>query len=245
VRLRAPKESTVVDGPTLMKFRLSLAAVIAMALLSVWLLRRGAESATASGAPGSGEESAGEFGRTGASSGERTGAAATSPTSTAVAPGAQTLDREKRDAIRALIWKSFGQAMPDAAPLPKEAYVLPDLPPWPEGPSDAGGGIEAKYIQEHVRNEFFPVARQCYASLAERVPDAGGTVDLAFNIVGNANIGGVVEQVDVLNKSTLRDPEFVACMRQSFLSVTFPPPEGGGMVSVEYPIQFDPGEESD
>jgi hypothetical protein len=89
------------------------------------------------------------------------------------------------------------------------------------------------------------VARQCYASLAERVPDAGGTINLAFNIVGNKNIGGIVEQVDVLNKSTLRDPEFVDCMRQSFLSVTFPPPEGGGMVSVEYPIQFDPGDESD
>ena len=68
---------------------------------------------------------------------------------------------------------------------------------------------------------------------------------LAFDIVGNQNIGGIVEQVDVLDKSTLRDPEFIDCMRQSFLSVTFPPPEGGGMVTVEYPIVFSPGDDDE
>ena len=51
--------------------------------------------------------------------------------------------------------------------------------------------------------------------------------------------------MDVLDKSTLRDPEFIDCMRQSFLSVTFPPPEGGGMVTVEYPIVFSPGDDDE
>jgi len=153
------------------------------------------------------------------------------------------LDRTKRDAIRALIWESFGQAAPDAAPPPKPAYVLPDIPPWPDSPFDGGPGIEPKYIQEAVRNDFFPLARKCYADMGARTPDGGGSVVLAFDIVGNANIGGIVEQVDVLGKSTLRDPEFVDCMRQSFLSVTFPPPAGGGMVEVEYPIIFSAGDE--
>jgi hypothetical protein len=156
--------------------------------------------------------------------------------------GLPVLDRAKRDAIRTLIWESFGQEPPDAAPPPKPTYVLPDTPPWPEGSSfDGGPGIEPKYIQQAVRSDFFPLARKCYADM--NAPDAGGTVVLAFDIVGNANIGGIVEQVDVLSKSTLVDPGFVDCMRQSFLSVSFPPPAGGGMVEVEYPIIFSPGDE--
>jgi len=42
----------------------------------------------------------------------------------------------------------------------------------------------------------------------------------------------------VLNKSTLRDPDVIECLRESFLGVTFPPPKGGGAVTVEYPIVF-------
>jgi hypothetical protein len=153
------------------------------------------------------------------------------------------LDRAKRDQLREAIWRSLGEEAPDAAPPAKPAYVLPELPPWPEGPSDSGPGIEPKYIQERVRKEFFPVALKCYTDMTDRIPDAGGSVVLAFDIVGNQNIGGIVEQVDVLNKSTLRDPQFVECMRQSFLSVTFPPPKGGGWVTVGYPIEFSPGED--
>jgi hypothetical protein len=32
----------------------------------------------------------------------------------------------------------------------------------------------------------------------------------------------------------------IECMRQSFLSVTFPPPQGGGFVTVKYPFTFSP-----
>jgi hypothetical protein len=63
-------------------------------------------------------------------------------------------------------------------------------------------------------------------------------VQFAFNIVGDAKIGGIVEAVDVLDTSTLRDPDTIDCMRQSFLSVTFPPPPDGGTVTVVYPIEF-------
>jgi len=175
-----------------------------------------------------------------AASARSNGSSATSPSGDPL-----VLDRRKRDAIRTLIWESLGQEPPDAGRPPKPAYVLPDFPPWPDGPSDSGPGIEPEYIQQEVRKDFFPLAQKCYADMSARVPDAGGSVVLAFDIVGNKNIGGIVEQVDVLNKSTLRDPEFIDCMRQSFLSVTFPPPEGGGMVTVEYPILFSPEDADD
>ena len=52
-------------------------------------------------------------------------------------------DRRKRDAVRTLIWESLGQEPPDAGRAPKPVYVLPDFPPWPDGPSDSGPGIAA------------------------------------------------------------------------------------------------------
>jgi hypothetical protein len=161
------------------------------------------------------------------------------------------LDRANRDELRALIWHSFGQPSPPEAAAPSKgaAYVLPEKPPWetsrlppldgdPAPPGEPMGHIEPKYIQERVRNEFFPLAKKCYGDGLEQQPDLGGRVVFAFNIVGDPKTGGIVEAVDVLNESTLRDPDVIECMRQSFLSVTFPPPENGGEVTVVYPVEF-------
>ena len=157
------------------------------------------------------------------------------------------VDPAKREEVRRLIWDALTHAAPPAEAPPKRGaqYVLPDKPPW-EVPSptasDAApapsGRIEPKYIQERVRNDFFPLARQCYADGLGQNPALAGKVVFAFNIVGDAKTGGIVEAVDVLNESTLRDPAVIDCMRQSFLSIVFPPPAGGGEVTVVYPIIF-------
>jgi hypothetical protein len=168
----------------------------------------------------------------------------TTPTAKQAASTGPALDRAKRDQLRTLIWKAIGQpSPPERAPTKKGvAYVLPERPPWstppPGGGGDAAPGIEPKYIRERVRNDFFPLARKCYGDALETNPSLGGKVVLAFNIVGDAKTGGIVEAVDVLNESTLRDPDVIDCMRQSFLSVTFPPPANGGEVTVTYPIIF-------
>jgi hypothetical protein len=160
-------------------------------------------------------------------------------------PRVPVLDRPKRDELRTLIWQAIGHPPPDpGAPTRAAAYVFPERPPWGEIRWDAapGGrgspGIDPKYIQQRVREDFFPLARKCYEDALEHEPNLGGRVEFAFNIVGDAKIGGIVESVDVLNAGTLRDPEVIDCMRQSFLSVTFPPPPEGGTVTVVYPIAF-------
>ena len=225
---------------------LYVAVGVGIAISLAALVLRARRSPTARGAsPGSGAESDDERTelRGGRSAGSHAPGADGEVGATAHDPQLPVLDRKKRDELRALLWRSLGQDPPDAAPA-RAAYVLPEVPPWPEGPGesdDAGPGIDPKYIQDRVRNDFFPLAKKCYGDMSARLPDAGGSIVLAFDIVGNKNIGGIVEQVDVLNKSTLRDPEFIDCMRQSFLSVSFPPPENGsGMVTVEYPILFSP-----
>ncbi len=173
-------------------------------------------------------------------------AAAEPPPASSAAAAGPTLDRAKRDQLRSLIWHAIGQSAPPApAPSPAAAYVFPSKPPWETAralpPGEGGevvGHIESKYIQERVRGDFFPLASKCYGDALGAHPDLGGRVVFAFNIVGDPKTGGIVEAVDVLDESTLRDPDVIDCMRQSFLSVTFPPPENGGEVTVVYPVEF-------
>jgi hypothetical protein len=158
------------------------------------------------------------------------------------------IDPERREELRRAIWEAIAHAPPpEAAPSKRGApYVLPDRPPWdvpaPRANDAAPGipGIDPKYIQQRVRDDFFPLASGCYDDALTRAPGLHGKVVFAFNIVGDARTGGIVEAVDVLSESTLRDPEVIDCMRQSFLSVVFPPPASGGEVTVVYPIEFAP-----
>jgi hypothetical protein len=160
------------------------------------------------------------------------------------APAMPPIDRAKRDAMRELIYKAFNQPAPPVTPPSKSTYVLPEHGPgWTgkEIPGQTGSaevGIEPEYIQDSVRQQFFPVAKKCYVDALTTNPALEGRINLWFVIVGDSNIGGIVESVDVLNKSTLRDPDVIECLRESFLGVTFPPPKGGGAVTVEYPIVF-------
>jgi hypothetical protein len=158
------------------------------------------------------------------------------------------LDPVKREQMRALIWQAIGRPSPPPAPQVKRRteYVLPARPPWEVGrraADEAGsppvtGRIDPVYIQDRVREDFFPLALKCYQDGVAQDPSLAGTMHLAFNIVGDEKTGGIVEAVDVLDKSTLRDPEVIDCMRQSFLSITFRPPADGGEVTVIYPIDF-------
>jgi hypothetical protein len=67
---------------------------------------------------------------------------------------------------------------------------------------------------------------------------------LDFVIVGDAKVGGIVDQAAVDEKSDIADPEFVTCVRESMLSMVFAPPANDGWVTVVYPILFAPDDES-
>jgi hypothetical protein len=103
--------------------------------------------------------------------------------------------------------------------------------------------MEPGYIRERVRNDFFPFAKVCYAEAVKAQGDLAGELVLRFIIVGDSKIGGIVESVDVLDKSTLRDHAMIECIRESFLGTKFPASEHGGWVSVEYPISFSPDDD--
>jgi hypothetical protein len=147
-------------------------------------------------------------------------------------------DRAARDRMRELIWRAFRQPPPpNETARPNVPYVLPSAVPEPPG---VPGRLEPEYIQDRMHSDFFPMARGCYEDATKRHPGLEGQIVLRFAIVGDNGIGGIVESADVMDRSTIRDQDMIECMRESMLSMTFPPPQQGGFVTVEYPILFGP-----
>jgi hypothetical protein len=166
-----------------------------------------------------------------------TGAESTSP-GVIPSPAPGPYDRAARDRLRELVWRAFAQAPPpNETAQPVAPYVLPSAVPDPPG---VPGRLEPEYIRDRLRKDFFPMAGDCYDQAQKRSPDLRGKVVLRFAIVGDANTGGIVESADVMDRSTIRDQGMIECIRESMLSMTFPPPKQGGFVTVEYPIDFSP-----
>ncbi|MEM6293653.1 MAG: hypothetical protein AAGA54_20430 [Myxococcota bacterium] len=122
------------------------------------------------------------------------------------------------------------------------------------------GVLQKEYIREVVAEDLVPLASECYESVLANAPDLGGRVVMRFSIVGDESVGGLVEEVAFEDPNAPQDPEaeravpsfplaehpeFEECMRESTASMLFEPPQGGGRVTVTYPIVFANEAESD
>jgi FecR protein len=158
-----------------------------------------------------------------------------------------TLDREKADRMRAQLRALLGvvaSAGTDepAASASAAPSAFPTMPLVPRG--DAGDlGVDPKYIQSVVRDQYFPLAKQCYSDALERNPKLGGKFEMSFTILGDPKIGGVVDDLKTTPATTIDDTEMLTCMRESMMAVSFDAPPEGGSVTVVYPIVFSPGDD--
>jgi hypothetical protein len=100
------------------------------------------------------------------------------------------------------------------------------------------GTLDKDYIRSRIQDDLVPIAKECYESALEDEPKLGGKLVMKFAIVGDEEVGGVVEEADVDPTSDIKHPELLECMKESMLALSFAPPEGGGRVEVTYPFQF-------
>jgi hypothetical protein len=98
--------------------------------------------------------------------------------------------------------------------------------------------LDKDYIRSRIQEDLLPIAQECYESALEDDPKLGGKLIMKFTIVGDEEVGGVVDEADVDPSSDLKHPALGECMRESMLSLSFAPPEDGGTVSVTYPFEF-------
>ena len=152
--------------------------------------------------------------------------------------------RRSRDAMRTDILAALRRR--DAGPP-----VTASPPPRPAGaPAPAAsqepapGRYDPEYIREVFHQDMFPFLRGCYDAALRRQPKLAGRLVLSFSIVGDPQVGGIVEDADFAEDSDLKDPEMETCVRESLMTITFDkPPSGGGYVKVKYPVLFSPGED--
>lgn len=144
------------------------------------------------------------------------------------------LERKRSAAAASATAKAPPREAPSQAP-PARAAGDEDRPK---------GRYDPKYIQKHVREDMFPLMRECYEEALSRRPKLGGKLILTFTIAGDPSVGGIVEEADFAEDSSIQDEEMRTCVRESLMTLTFEkPPEGGGYVTVRYPIEFSADDE--
>lgn len=107
-------------------------------------------------------------------------------------------------------------------------------------PTGADGRIDAQYIKDVVKADLMPLVRKCHEELTTRKPGAEGRISLAFRIVGDEKIGGIVDDASLAaDAGTLAaDDRFAICVRESTMSLSFRPPPQKGSVVVPVTMVF-------
>ena len=149
---------------------------------------------------------------------------------------AKRITPAQHDDARRRIQAALTPAQSDrSTPHAEDRNVADEQPP---------GKLDEAYIREVVTEDLVPIAKECYESALEDDPALGGRLTLQFSIVGDASVGGIVDEVSIDDEnSTLRHPSLGECMTESTATLLFDPPEDGGRVVVHYPFVFEPGDE--
>lgn len=101
------------------------------------------------------------------------------------------------------------------------------------------GTLDKDSIREAMRT-VKPLLKACFEEALRHDPSVAGRVRVEFEIEAADDERGVVKRGSVVESET-RSPFFEACVLQKVAGVEMPVPQGGGVVKVTYPFQFDPG----
>jgi hypothetical protein len=169
-----------------------------------------------------------------------TNVAAKPPSPEPEAKPKQKLDREASDRMRTQIEQSLAQRTGSPAPRASD----PASPRGDSAPAAEAPTLDREYIRERIKEDLLPVAIECYESALADEPELGGKLVMHFAILGEPEVGGVVDDaVIVEDQSTLANEFLRECMRESMMAVNFDAPPDGGRVEVTYPFEFEPGED--
>jgi len=211
-------------------------AMVLAAVAALWVAQMRGTSAVAA------RETKDEESRTGPPSDPptRDKAAPASPADHALA----VRDRARADRMREELRALFAERGPAwGAPAPSASTPgAPSAPNFPTMPvldgGHAGEVVDPDYLRKVLREDFIPLARQCYDAASAKNPALAGKVELKFRILGDPSVGGVVSEATLGDKTTVVDPEMETCIKESMMSVTFAAPPKGGELAVSFPIRF-------
>lgn len=96
------------------------------------------------------------------------------------------------------------------------------------------------YLSRVLSQDLMPLVDECHALAREAHPDLAGMLVLDLEILGDEDIGGVVNTLDPGKGNEIVEPALLECVRESLLATTLPPPEQGGRDAVSLSMRFDP-----
>ncbi|MCH9684230.1 MAG: hypothetical protein K0V04_22545 [Deltaproteobacteria bacterium] len=137
---------------------------------------------------------------------------------------------------------STSGAPPDSIPFGgDESSSVPDE----SGPASGGLVDRTGTHGEMVRilnEDLMPLADECYTLAREQQPQLAGLLVVDFEMVGDPEVGTVVESVHAGQGNELEGPVLMECMQQSILSLSWPQSDQTGWDAVSLSMRFSPDE---
>lgn len=96
------------------------------------------------------------------------------------------------------------------------------------------------YLMKVMNEELMPLVDECHALARASKPELAGTLVLDVQILGDEEIGGVVDSVTPANINEVDDPTMNECVRESLLSITLPAPPTGGRDAIWLSVPLGP-----
>lgn len=93
-----------------------------------------------------------------------------------------------------------------------------------------------------LNEDLMPLVDECYALARETQPQLTGMLVMNVDMIGDEEIGGVIESVMVGEGNEIVDPALVECVQESLLSTTLPPPPKGGKEAMQLQMRLEPEE---
>lgn len=140
-------------------------------------------------------------------------------------------DHVRRERVREKLHAAFA---PGVERDPHTGLTLPSG----AGSGAGGSNLTATYLQQRIREDFYPLAVACYEAALVQEPKLRGKIVIDFMIVGDVSVGGIVDQAKINGATDIQNAELRECMLQSMLSMVFEAPESGGWVTVTYPFEL-------
>jgi hypothetical protein len=112
--------------------------------------------------------------------------------------------------------------------VPEQDDPTHDVSVWPLSKEGIQGAVD----------EALPALTDCYDEALSDDPTLGGRMTLGFTVVDQEGLGKVT--VVELDDGAVTDDRMIDCVLDAFEALQFDPPEGGGELSVRYPVAFAP-----
>lgn len=96
------------------------------------------------------------------------------------------------------------------------------------------------YLARVLSEELLPLVAECEQLARARQPGLAGLLNLNVEILGDEELGGVIDSLETAADNEVVDPGMIECVRESLLATVLPAPDQGGRDSVMLSLRIGP-----